>query len=183
MELTFAQQSTAFLFSLLLGLSLGAFYEAIRFIRICFNIGKAGTIIADILFMLCSSIALFLFSLAFLLGFVRIYVIAGCFLGFLFFKLTVGRLVAKIYCPVISFIRKISRKIRKKIKNFTKKLLKNAYNILYNIIKNIRIFKRVPQSAADDIRVMDSNEKENNSFKKFSGSSKSGKHNNKGNKN
>lgn len=182
MELTFAQQSTAFLFSLLLGLSLGAFYEAIRFIRICFNLEKAGVIISDIIFMLCSSIALFLFSLAFLLGFVRIYVIAGCFLGFLFFKLTVGRFLAKVYCPVISFFKKISRKIRKKIKNFTKKLLKNGYNILYNISKKIRIFGKVPQSAADDIRVMDSNEKENKSFKKFSGSSKSRKHNNKGNK-
>ena len=132
--------------------------------------------------MLCSSIALFLFSLAFLLGFFRIYVISGCFLGFLFFKLTVGRFLAKVYCPVISFFGKISRKIRKKIKNFTKKLLKNGYNILYNISKKIRIFGKVPQSAADDIRVMDSNEKENKSFKKFSGSSKSRKHNNKGNK-
>ena len=161
---------------------MGAFYEAIRFIRICFNFGKAGVIISDILFMLCSSIALFLFSLAFLLGFVRIYVIAGCFLGFLFFKLTVGRLLAKVYCPVISFIRKISRKIHNKIKIFTKKLLKNGYKILYNISKKIRIFGKAPQSAAVDIRVMDSNEKEKHSVKKFSGSSKSRKRNNKGNK-
>ena len=182
MELTFTQQSTAFLFSLLLGLGVGAFYEAVRFIRLCFNFGKAGTIVSDFLFMLCTSVSLFLFSLAFLLGFVRIYVIAGCFLGFLFFKLTVGRIMAKIYCPVISFVRKSSRKIRKKIKNFTKKLLKNGYNILYNISKKIRIFGKVPQNALEDIRVMDSNEKEKHSFKKFSGSSKSRKHHNKGNK-
>ncbi|MGN0490219.1 spore cortex biosynthesis protein YabQ [Ruminococcus sp.] len=182
MELTFTQQSTAFLFSLLLGLFLGAFYEAFRLLRLCFNFGKAGTIISDILFMLCSSVSVFLFSLAFLLGFVRIYVIAGCFTGFLFFKLTVGRILAKIYCPVISFVRKISRKIRKKIKIFTKKLLKNGYKILYNISKKIRIFGKVPQSAADDIRVMDSNEKEKHSVKKFSGSSKSRKQHNKGNK-
>ena len=182
MELTFTQQSTAFLFSLILGLGLGAFYEAVRFIRLCFNFGKTGVIISDILFMLCSSISLFLFSLAFLLGFVRIYVIAGCFLGFLFFKLTVGHILAKIYCPVIIFFRKASRKIRNKLKNFTKKLLKNGYNILYNISKKIRIFGKAPQSAVDDIRVMDSNEKGKHSFKKFSGSSKSRKQHNKGNK-
>lgn len=181
-ELTFAQQSTAFLLSFLPGLCLGALYEALRFIKLCFNFGKAGTIVTDILFMLCSSVSLFLFSLAFLLGFVRIYVIVGCFAGFLFFKLTVGRLLSKIYCPVISFFKKKTRKIRNKIKKITKKLLKNGYNILYNICKKIRIFGKVPQTALDNTRVMDSNEKEKFSFKKFSGSSKSRKHNNKGNK-
>lgn len=135
MELTFAQQSTAFMYSLLLGVCLGVFYEALKIIRLSFGFGKAGTIALDILFMLISSISVFLFSLAFLLGFIRIYVIAGTFSGFFAYKMLIGRVAAKLYCPLISFFQKKSHNIWNIIKKIAKKLLKNTYNILYNISK------------------------------------------------
>lgn len=173
-ELTFVQQSTAFLYSLLLGLALGAFYEAVKIVRLSFNLGRAGTVASDILFMLASSVAVFLFSLGFLLGFVRTHVVIGCFLGFSAFKLSVGRLMAKIYYPIILFIRKISYNIRSKIKKIAKKLLKNIYNIMYNIINRRGISKNA-KSNAERKRVMSKNEGKECSVKKSKNSSKARK--------
>ena len=174
-ELTFTQQSTAFMYSLLLGVCLGVFYEALKIIRLSFGFCKAGTIALDILFMLISSISVFLFSLAFLLGFIRIYVIAGTFSGFFAYKMLIGRVASKLYCPLISFFQKKSHNIWNKIKKIAKKLLKNTYNILYNISKRKRIFRGAAESAPLDKRVNDRNDEKKKPDKKNSGSSKSGK--------
>lgn len=82
MEIDFYIQSQAFLYSLLFGVGLGMLYGIFKFIRVAFLSTKTAVIIADIIFMLIASIALFLYSLAMLYGYVRIYIVFGALCGF-----------------------------------------------------------------------------------------------------
>lgn len=153
MELTFAQQSVAFLYSLLLGVGFGIFYAPFKMFRLAFCSKKSSVIAVDIFFMLCVSVVIYYFSLVFIMGYVRIYVFAGCLIGFLAYRLTLGALFSKIYVPIISFVKKITNKIVLKLKNFTKKLLKITRNILYNIINRRNIKKnKLPDKPDDGIR-------------------------------
>lgn len=133
MELTFAQQSAAFLYSLLLGVGLGIFYAPFKMFRLAFCTKKSSIIAVDIIFMLCVSVVVYYFSLVFIMGYVRIYVFVGCLSGFFIYWMTLGALFSRIYVPIIVFMKKITNKIVLKLKNFTKKLLKITRNILYNI--------------------------------------------------
>lgn len=153
MELTFAQQSVAFLYSLLLGVGFGIFYAPFKMFRLAFCSKKSSVIAVDIFFMLCVSVVIYYFSLVFIMGYVRIYVFAGCLIGFLAYRLTLGALFSKIYVPIISFVKKITNKIVLKLKNFTKKLLKITRNILYNIINRRNIKKnKLPDKPDDGVR-------------------------------
>ncbi|MCH5297629.1 MAG: spore cortex biosynthesis protein YabQ [Ruminococcus sp.] len=135
MELTFAQQSTAFLFSLLLGVGFGIFYAPFKMFRLAFCSKKSSIIAVDIIFMLLVSVVIYYFSIVFIMGYVRIYIFVGCIAGFLVYRLTLGSLLSRVYVPIITFLKKITNKIMQKLKKFTKKLLKITRNILYNIIK------------------------------------------------
>lgn len=158
MELTFAQQSIAFLRSIVLGVALGMVYGIFRFIRIAFGFKKIATIISDILYMLIVFVSVFLFSLAYLLGYIRVYVFIGTGLGVLIYIITLGRVMSKIYTPFIVCIKKIIKKINCKIKKNTKKLLKNIYNILYNNSNKRRIFGSEPKKSDSVKKVMSSDE-------------------------
>jgi hypothetical protein len=160
-ELTFAQQSTAFLYSILLGIAFGIAYAPFKIFRLAFCLKKVSIFITDFIYMMLVSVVVFYFSIAFLLGYVRFYVYIGCVLGFLLYRLTLGRLFSKIYSPIILFCKKISQNTMIKIKNFAKKLLKIACNILYNIrskTRTSRIFKN-KNSNVNDKRAIEENEK------------------------
>ena len=141
MELTFAQQSTAFLWSLALGVIFAVAYGPFKIFRMCFCNGKISVFTVDFIYMISASLALFYFSLAYLTGYIRAYTYLGCFIGFLAYRLTIGRLTSKIYSPIICFSKRILKKFGLKIKNFTKKLLKIDNKILYNIKNRISIFR------------------------------------------
>ena len=159
LELTFIQQSIAFLYSLLLGITLGVVYEIFKIIRLAFCCKKSSIFIIDLIYMLIASFSLFVFSIAFLQGHTRVYLIFGCFIGLFVFKLTIGRLFSKIYCPLIINIKKLSNKIIFIFKKITKKLLKIGHKILYNISDRISIFRNKLSKTATDKRVMASDEK------------------------
>ena len=92
------------------------------------------------------------------MGFIRIYVFIGSVIGFLLYRLTLGKLLTKIYSPIIKFILKTSGIIAFKIKKNTKKLLKKAYNILYNVSSKIIIFRNKLLKTTEDKRDIDFNE-------------------------
>lgn len=175
MELTFAQQSTAFLWSIILGIALGVVYGVFRFIRTALDFRKAATVISDIIYMLTVFSAIFFFSIAYLMGYIRVYVFIGAVVGFLAYRVSIGQLISKIYSPVILFLRKFSKNIHLKIKKIAKKLLKNIYNILYNDINKRRIFGSKPKNTVSDKRVMDSDEEKTATSGQSSGSSESRK--------
>lgn len=141
MELTFAQQSTAFLCSLVFGAAAGLLYDIFKIIRMTLCKGKASVFVTDFLYVFIVSLNLFIFSVAYMLGFVRVFVMFGSIIGFLVCRLTVGRLLSLVYCPLIYFGERICVKISRKIKKILKKLLKNSNKILYNVNKNKGIFR------------------------------------------
>lgn len=140
MEQSFAVQSTAFLYSLPLGAVLGVIYGIIALLRKTLNLKKGTVIALDITFMLLCAVSIFYFSLGFLDGYIRVYVIFGAGLGFFIYRLTVGRLLQRILNPIISWIKRIIVAIFTKIKNIAKKLLKIGYHILYNVGGRIVLF-------------------------------------------
>lgn len=171
MELNFYQQSIAFLSSIPLGVAIGIFYGIIKFTRIAFDFRKTATIISDIIFMLLSTVALYLFSIAYIQGFVRIYVFIGCSIGFLLYRLSFGKLLTKIYSPIIYLISKIIDIISSNFKKIAKKLLKNMHTILYNVSSKRVIFRKRLHTATNDIRDIDFNEgKKAKRKKSFDGS-------------
>lgn len=140
MEQSFAVQSTAFLYSLPLGAVLGIIYGIIALLRKTLNLKKGTVIALDITFMLLCAVSIFYFSLGFLDGYIRVYVIFGAGLGFFIYRLTIGRLLQRILNPIISWIKRIIVAIFTKIKNIAKKLLKIGYHILYNVGGRIVFF-------------------------------------------
>lgn len=152
------QQSVAFLYSLILGVGAGVFYGALKIIRISLCPGKAVLFILDFIFVFFTSLALYIFSIAYLIGFVRVYAIIGIVLGFAFYRMTIGRILEKVYCPVINFVHKLGFKILTKIKKFTKKLLKIAYKILYNV-SNIRSIFRCKRELPNKTKDITDDEK------------------------
>ena len=140
MEQSFAVQSTAFLYSLPLGAVLGVIYGIIALLRKTLNLKKGTVIALDITFMLLCAVSIFYFSLGFLDGYIRVYVIFGAGLGFFIYRLTIGRLLQGILNPILSWIKRIIMAIFTKIKLIAKKLLKIGYHILYNVGGRIVFF-------------------------------------------
>ena len=139
MEQSFAVQSTAFLYSIPLGAALGVVYGAFALLRHALNLKKGGIIALDIAFMLICALSIFYFSLGYLDGYIRVYVISGAALGFFIYRLTIGRLLQRILNPILSWIKRIIVAIFTKIKLIAKKLLKIGYHILYNVVGRIVI--------------------------------------------
>ena len=140
MELDFARQSAAFLYSIPLGAALGIVYGALKLIRSAFTPKKGAVIALDIAYMLFCSLCVFYFSLGYLDGYVRVYVILGALIGFFIYRLTLGGVLQRILNPIISFLKRIIGAILTKIKIIAKKLLKNGCDILYNVGGRIVLF-------------------------------------------
>ena len=140
MELSFARQSTAFLYSIPLGAVLGIIYGALALLRHGFKMKKGAVVALDILYMLCCSFCVFFFSLGFLDGYIRIYVIFGCLIGFFIYRLTIGRILKRILEPIFLITIKIIAAILTKIKIIAKKLLKIGCGILYNVYGRLVLF-------------------------------------------
>ncbi|MED9968887.1 MAG: spore cortex biosynthesis protein YabQ [Ruminococcus sp.] len=132
MELTFAVQSAAFLYSLLPGVLIGVIYGLFKLLRTVFNFSNVMTFAADIAFMIISAVLIYLYILAFLSGYVRLYLLPGILAGFLAYRLTLGKLLCKVYRPFFALLKRVFSAASKKIKIFAKKVLKKLRSLLYN---------------------------------------------------
>lgn len=132
MELTFAVQSAAFLYSLLPGVLIGVIYGLFKLLRTVFNFSNVMTFAADVAFMIISAVLIYLYILAFLSGYVRLYLLPGILAGFLAYRLTLGKLLCKVYRPFFVLLKRVFSAVSKKIKIFAKKVLKKLRSLLYN---------------------------------------------------
>lgn len=132
MELTFAVQSAAFLYSLLPGILIGVIYGLFKLLRTVFNFSNVMTFAADVAFMIISAVLIYLYILAFLSGYVRLYLLPGILAGFLAYRLTLGKLLCKVYRPFFALLKRVFSAVSKKIKIFAKKVLKKLRGLLYN---------------------------------------------------
>ena len=147
MEYDFLQQSFSFLLSLLLGLSYWIFYEFLKLIRFAFNIKGVLLFIIDLLFMIICSVATFFFSLAFLNGSVRVFIILGIATSFFVTHFTIGMYFHKVLSALVNIIKRFFNKNINLFKIIIKLLLKILYKVLYNmfekICKFVSFFKNV----------------------------------------
>ncbi len=132
MELSFEVQSAAFLYSLLPGVLIGVIYGLFKLLRTVFNFSNVMTFAADVAFMIISAVLIYLYILAFLSGYVRLYLLPGILAGFLAYRLTLGKLLCKVYRPFFVLLKRVFSAVSKKIKIFAKKVLKKLRGLLYN---------------------------------------------------
>lgn len=133
MGLSLSAQGAYFLWSLALGLAMGAAYDILRAVRMLFKLKHTAVTVTDILFFTLCGFATSILALPFNKGEVRVFVIAGEAAAFLLYRLTVGSIMGKIYAPLTAFLRKFIQKIHKIIEKTYDLLLKMTHGLVYNV--------------------------------------------------
>ncbi len=161
-----SQQTQLFLWSCILGAVLGVVYDFFRVLRLIKRHKASIVFIEDFIFIIISSIVLFVFSTEYVRGEIRFFIFLGSLLGFIVYILTVGNFVVNIIRKIVLFTHKVLNKIHTKIlspifvlfvkiyqktiaktsklvttfiisKLKTKKALKETENMVYNNHKRI----------------------------------------------
>ena len=86
MSLSMAQQTEIFLWSVVFGFALGAFYDIFRILRLIIPTGTIAAFIEDTLFWLIAAFSTFLFILNINSGEIRWYILFGIFAGALIYS-------------------------------------------------------------------------------------------------
>lgn len=111
MSLSMAQQTEIFLWSVVFGFALGAFYDIFRILRLIIPTGTIAAFIEDTLFWLIAAFSTFLFILNINSGEIRWYILFGIFAGALIYHVSLGALVVRFSKALIDLIHKLSRAI------------------------------------------------------------------------
>ncbi len=103
MEVDYRAQLLLALYSVPTGLFLGAIYDMLRLARLPF--GKIGVFFTDILqtFLCFLAVQILLFN--FWNGKIRVYPFLICFLSFVLYRATIGRLTTAAYLKLSSYIK------------------------------------------------------------------------------
>lgn len=116
---TVSEQCALFLLSVVLGIGIGVFYDVFRTLRIVFPpAAKKNAVFAeDIVFMVASGAAIFIYAAVLCRGQVRFFCVIGTILGFLLYIATVGSLIVGILRSAASAFAKFFRKFKKSSKS------------------------------------------------------------------
>ncbi len=115
MEALAWSQTQIFGCAVLLGIALGAFYDAFRLLRLFTGAERKQLFIEDTLYLSLCGIATFLFTFAANGGTVRFYILAGEAAGWCLYRLTLGLLTARLMHWVVLAVRKARKFCRKHI--------------------------------------------------------------------
>lgn len=115
MNLVISEQLCEFLYSALLGVGIGGFYDILAVIKCYIKRKKHINLIFDAVFWLGAIAALFAFVLIFTKGVMRLYILFGNFFGIFIYKNTISplffRAIRIIIVLVIKGLNLISRPI------------------------------------------------------------------------
>ena len=139
MELYQTFHPTVFLISLLWGAFIYELYDINRFLRYVFKSHKYAIILLDILFMVLCAVIVFIFSLAYNFGKIRIYMLIGIMISVLTLRFTVGKLSIVLFVKLFSIFSVIIQKIYAFFKKVLTKLLKSFAFLVYNLVVIINI--------------------------------------------
>jgi len=103
------EQSIVFLFSCVVGGFLGAFYDVFRIIRIAFNSKWLAVFFQDLIFCIFSAISVILLVFYTNSGMIRWFSLLGCFMCFVLYHITIGRIVMFLSKKIIDFIKRVLR--------------------------------------------------------------------------
>jgi len=113
MEISMTEQGIVFLFSCVVGGFLGAFYDVFRIIRIAFNSKWLSVFFQDLIFCIFSAISVILLVFYTNSGTVRWFSLLGCFICFVLYHLTIGKIIIFMAGKIIAFIKKVLKFIYK----------------------------------------------------------------------
>lgn len=133
MWFSLSDQTTYFLFSLLMGAALAVVYDLVRAVRMTLRAGSVHVMVSDIVFFALCGVATSLFALPFNKGDVRGFIVFGEAVGFLAYRLTLGSIMGKIYAHMARLFRKIVQILYKFFEKIFSLLLKITTLMLYNI--------------------------------------------------
>lgn len=163
-EIFLREQSLTFVFAIVLGFFFCILFDLFSFIRCMKKTSNFMVMVSDLVFWLIVTFVTFLFLLSRTNGEVRGYVLAGELIGFVFWRLTVSRLLfpffKNIFCISGRFFHRFNMKktaflihlseslclfflkfckTLKKLAEIIKKLLKKGYRLLYTKSKSKKI--------------------------------------------
>lgn len=139
MGFSVSEQMVCLLWSVVLGLVLGVLYDVFRMIRLLIFTSNVSVFICDFLFMVISGFFSVVFSMGFSRGNTRYFIILGEILGFLFYRLTIGRFTVSVVSFLSQKIGRILKITADKIRKFAKRVLQVIKRILYNIFRKKRV--------------------------------------------
>lgn len=123
----------ALFYAVLLGMTIGAYYDFCRLIRLVFN----DKFIVDFIFCIVSAIAFYCYLYIFNNGAIRMLYMLVTFCGFLLYIFTLGYVTKKLEFKISSVIKKWLKLLKNRVKSF-KKVLQYIGHIYYNIYVRIR---------------------------------------------
>lgn len=133
MDFTLSEQMISLLYSLLCGVILGAVYDIFRTVRVVAGGRKRIIFVCDLFFMLIFTFVSFFYSMSVTRGNTRYFIVMGEIVGFLVFRLTVGRISVRFFEYLFVSIKKIIKIVIEKFVKNAKKLLQDKYRVLYNM--------------------------------------------------
>ena len=121
-------QVTIFLFSIVLGAVLSVLFDGFRVVNAVFRANWKRIFFEDIVYFILSAIITFTYILIMNMGEIRFYIIWGELIGWVIYRLTIGKFIYKILLSAIKFVVKwltkfkvfvISKIPKEKIKKLT----------------------------------------------------------------
>jgi len=125
-----ADQTIIFLYAIALGAGAGVLYDLFRISRIAIPTPRAIVCIQDIIYFSIIAFSTFILLMTTVGGRVRVFLLAGAFIGAVLYFLTIGQLVIRVAEVIIRIIKAIFRFIYRFI-------LYPVYWILYKISRLI----------------------------------------------
>lgn len=142
------QQLTIFLCSLGAGFLLGVLYDIMRTLRLAFTTSKAAVIIFDTFYFILCGVLSFLFILALNKGEVRIYILAGEIIGWLFYYLSFGIAVIRITDILVKAFHRV--------RSFLFRVISAPFRLIYRclncIFSKIGVLFKKTEKKSEKIR-------------------------------
>lgn len=137
-EINSAEQISAFLYSLCLGVIFCLFYDIFRALRFAIKFNDIFIFLQDIFYFVSISFVTFLFLLAVTNGEIRFYVIFGILIGFLICYFTFSKYFLKLLKIIFKAFALIHKKINTVLNRFfakTGSFIEKISNIIKNTFK------------------------------------------------
>lgn len=144
-------QARGFLLSLGFGALVGILYDVIRIIRLTFTKSSFAVIVSDVIFVILSAVATFIFFLTVTYGEVRLYALLAELLGFLIYYFSFGVIAVR-------FTDKTVRKIKSAIKKFLSFVFSPLIRLFRFLRSKIAVFgkkiKKMSKKSEKNIRFL-----------------------------
>lgn len=108
---TVPEQSRLLLCAVLLGVPLGLCFDILRTVRLLVPHGKIAVMLEDVVFLLLWGVALMCFAVVLARGEMRGFYVLGSALGFLVYRCTLGACVVPVLRRVLEFVGRVLRRI------------------------------------------------------------------------